>query len=195
MQPFAKRVAVVAAVRNQSVRLLSRSAALPSRHADRVQRGIDERHFRWHHDVISTAEREAAYVIDGLMHNEVIKSDIHSTDSHGYSEIIFGTLHLLGFSFAPRIKDLKRQQLYAFRKRREYEQQGYELLPDGYIKMPLIEGLEFQSNGFEYLRDWALPHFYFHLVTAYDILRHNGVEIGKRDYLAHTGGHIRPVSG
>jgi TnpA family transposase len=100
---------------------------------------IDERHFLWHHDVISAAEREAAYVIDGLMHNEVIKSDIHSTDSHGYSEIIFGTLHLLGFSFAPRIKDLKRQQLYAFRKRREYEQQGYELLPDGYIKMPLIE--------------------------------------------------------
>jgi TnpA family transposase len=100
---------------------------------------IDERHFLWHHDVISAAEREAAYVIDGLMHNDVIKSDIHSTDTHGYSEIIFGALHLLGFAFAPRIKDLKRQQLYAFRKRREYEQQGYELLPDGYINMPLLE--------------------------------------------------------
>jgi hypothetical protein len=61
------------------------------------------------------------------------------------------------------------------------------------ITMPLIEGLEFHSNGFEYLRDWALPHFYFHVVTAYDILRHNGVEIGKRDYLAHTGAHIRPA--
>jgi len=44
---------------------------------------IDERHFLWHHDVISAAEREAAYVIDGLMHNDVIKSDIHSTDTHG----------------------------------------------------------------------------------------------------------------
>lgn len=80
---------------------------------------IDERHFLWHHDVISASEREAAYVIDGLMHNDVIKSDIHSTDTHGYSEIIFGALHLLGFSFAPRIKTLKRQQLYGFRKRRE----------------------------------------------------------------------------
>ena len=69
----------------------------------------------------------------------LIKSDIHSTDTHGYSEIIFGTLYLLGFAFAPRIKDLKRQQLYAFRKRREYEQQGYELLPDGYINTPLLE--------------------------------------------------------
>ena len=100
---------------------------------------IDERHFLWHHDVISAAEREAAYVIDGLMHNDVIKSDIHSTDTHGYSEMIFGALHLLGFSFAPRIKALKHQQLYGFRKRREYEQQGYEILPDGYIKTSLIE--------------------------------------------------------
>jgi TnpA family transposase len=100
---------------------------------------IDERHFLWHHHVISAAEREAAYVIDGLMHNDVVKSDIHSTDTHGYSEIIFGALHLLGFSFAPRIKNLKLQQLYGFRKRREYKQLGYELLPDGYIKEPLIE--------------------------------------------------------
>jgi TnpA family transposase len=100
---------------------------------------IDERHFLWHHAVISASEREAAYVIDGLMHNDVIKSDIHSTDTHGYSEIIFGALHLLGFSFAPRIKTLKHQQLYGFRKRREYEQQGYELLPDAYIKESLIE--------------------------------------------------------
>ncbi len=100
---------------------------------------IDERNFLWHHEVISASEREAAYVIDGLMHNDVIKSDIHSTDTHGYSEIIFGVLHLLGFSFAPRIKNLKHQQLYGFRKRREYEQRGYELLPDGYIKSPLVE--------------------------------------------------------
>jgi Domain of unknown function (DUF1993) len=29
---------------------------------------------------------------------------------------------------------------------------------------------------------WTLPHFYFHLITAYDILRHNGVVIDKQDY-------------
>lgn len=39
------------------------------------------------------------------------------------------------------------------------------------------------STGVEYLCGFALPNFYFHVVTAYDILRHNGVEIGKRDYL------------
>ena len=45
--------------------------------------------------------------------------------------------------------------------------------------------------AFELLRDWALPHFYFHIVTAYDILLHEGVQIGKRDYMAHVGKHIR----
>ncbi|WP_425324629.1 DUF1993 domain-containing protein [Leptospira yanagawae] len=37
--------------------------------------------------------------------------------------------------------------------------------------------------GFEYLTHHALPNFYFHITTAYAILRHNGVEIGKKDYL------------
>jgi hypothetical protein len=35
----------------------------------------------------------------------------------------------------------------------------------------------------EYLTRFALPNFYFHITTAYDILRHNGVVLGKRDYL------------
>lgn len=75
---------------------------------------IDMRQMMWYSDVVSSAEREAAYVIDGLMHNDVIKSDIHSTDTHGYSEVIFAVLYLLGFIFAPRIKGLGRQKLYAF---------------------------------------------------------------------------------
>jgi uncharacterized protein len=35
-----------------------------------------------------------------------------------------------------------------------------------------------------YLTTWALPNFFFHVTTAYAILRHNGVELGKADYLA-----------
>jgi hypothetical protein len=38
-------------------------------------------------------------------------------------------------------------------------------------------------NGLQLLGCWSLPHFYFHVVTAYDILRHAGVEIGKTDYI------------
>jgi hypothetical protein len=55
------------------------------------------------------------------------------------------------------------------------------------IVLPLGDNLVLEMKGFQYLRDWVLPHFYFHVVTAYDILRHNGVEIGKRDYLSHVG--------
>jgi len=35
-----------------------------------------------------------------------------------------------------------------------------------------------------YLKHWVLPNFFFHVTTAYAILRHNGVELGKADYLA-----------
>jgi hypothetical protein len=41
------------------------------------------------------------------------------------------------------------------------------------------------SRAGDYLLGFALPNFYFHLVTAYNILRHNGVEIGKADYLGN----------
>jgi hypothetical protein len=41
--------------------------------------------------------------------------------------------------------------------------------------------LEF--TGQQYLLSWVLPNFYFHVTTAYNILRHNGVDIGKRDFL------------
>ena len=43
---------------------------------------IDERNLLWYSLVFSAAERESAYVIDGLMHNDVVRSDIHSTDEH-----------------------------------------------------------------------------------------------------------------
>ena len=42
---------------------------------------------------------------------------------------------------------------------------------------------ETKMKGFELLQDRALPNFYFHATTAYAIMRHNGVEIGKRDFM------------
>lgn len=38
-------------------------------------------------------------------------------------------------------------------------------------------------DGQTYLLHYGLPHFFFHTTTAYDILRHNGVEVGKKDYI------------
>jgi uncharacterized protein len=58
---------------------------------------------------------------------------------------------------------------------------------DRAIKVPAGERtLEF--NGLAFLQRWALPNVFFHVTTAYNILRHNGVEIGKRDFLGSTQG-------
>jgi hypothetical protein len=44
-------------------------------------------------------------------------------------------------------------------------------------------GITLNLSGLEYLQQFALPNFYFHVTTAYDLLRHKGVSIGKLDYL------------
>jgi len=41
-------------------------------------------------------------------------------------------------------------------------------------------------NGLTYLRGWLLPNFFFHVSMTYAILRHNGVDIGKRDFLGEV---------
>lgn len=78
-------------------------------------------------------------MIDGLMHNDVIKSDIHSTDTHGYSEAIFAAAQLLGFSYAPRIKNLKKQNLYIFKSRRNVDRSEWKITPDKYVNVILIK--------------------------------------------------------
>jgi uncharacterized protein len=47
-----------------------------------------------------------------------------------------------------------------------------------------MRGQDVTMPGLEYLTVYSLPQMHFHATTAYNILRHNGVEIGKRDYMA-----------
>ena len=69
---------------------------------------------------------------------------------------------------------------------------AFEGAEDRKVTIPIPENnIDFEMNGLQYLRDWALPHFYFHVVTAYGILRHHGVDIGKRDYMNQVGKYIR----
>lgn len=42
---------------------------------------------------------------------------------------------------------------------------------------------EKRFTGTSYLLNYGLPHFFFHVTTAYAILRHNGIEVGKKDYI------------
>lgn len=46
-----------------------------------------------------------------------------------------------------------------------------------------VHGTPMEFKGRDYLLEWLFPNFYFHLTTAYNILRHNGVDIGKKDFL------------
>lgn len=99
-----------------------------------VYRFIDERGILFYSTVFSSSERDAIYVIDGLLHNDAIASNMHSTDTHGYTEMVFAVSHLIGVTFAPRIKDPSAQNLVSFNKIKiELETKGYPIKPTYYV--------------------------------------------------------------
>ena len=77
----------------------------------------------FHTRVISATMSEAPYVLDGL-HHQAHQTDLriaeHYTDTAGATDHVFGLCHLLGFRFAPRIKDLKDRKLYTIDKPSTY---------------------------------------------------------------------------
>ena len=60
------------------------------------------------------------------------------------------------------------------------------------IAHELPNGMVFDMTGEQYVRDWALPQVAFHQMTAYALLRHAGVPLGKVDYVPHMFGYLRP---
>jgi TnpA family transposase len=63
--------------------------------------------------LISCAPREATYVLDGLLENDTsLDPRLHTTDTHGFTEPLWGLCHLLGIDFMPRLKDLADQRLW-----------------------------------------------------------------------------------
>lgn len=60
---------------------------------------------------------------------------------------------------------------------------------DGQIDMVPRSGLHFVLTAEEYLRDWTMPNFYFHVTMVYALLRKEGLDIGKRDFLGHMANH------
>jgi hypothetical protein len=64
--------------------------------------------------------------------------------------------------------------------------------PATMIAHALPNGMTLDLTAEQYARDWALPQFYFHVVTAYSILRAQGVELGKADYVSHMVAYFRP---
>lgn len=100
---------------------------------------VDERFALFYATVVVASAREAVSMVDMHLGNPVIKSTIHSTDTHGSTEIVFGMMHMLEIFFAPRIKDIGSLQLYGFKNKKEYADLNYELLPDHTVNTALIE--------------------------------------------------------
>jgi uncharacterized protein len=56
----------------------------------------------------------------------------------------------------------------------------------------LPNGMIFDLTTEEYIRDWSIGQFYFHLMITYAILRNNGIALGKADYVPHMFPKLRP---
>jgi TnpA family transposase len=84
---------------------------------------VSGRYGPFHTRVISATTSEAPYVLDGL-HHHAHQTDLriaeHYTDTAGATDHVFGLCHLLGYRFAPRIKDLKDRKLYTIHKPSTY---------------------------------------------------------------------------
>lgn len=72
--------------------------------------------------VITCHVRQAPYILDGLLqHGTLLNPREHYTDTHGYTDLIFGITHLLGIRFCPRIKDLPDQRLWRLPESTPYQ--------------------------------------------------------------------------
>jgi TnpA family transposase len=70
---------------------------------------------------IECSDRDAAYVLDGLLYNESdLDLEEHYTDTHGYTEINFAAFAMLGKRFCPRIRGVQHQRMYRIDKDRDY---------------------------------------------------------------------------
>ena len=69
------------------------------------------------------------------------------------------------------------------------------LAADAPVEFDLPNGMAFAMQAHEYVRDWSLPQFYFHLMAAYSILRKGGLEIGKADYVPYMMRHLKKPAG
>ncbi len=101
---------------------------------------VDERYIPFYSTIIDSSVREASYVLDGLLHNDAIKSDMHTTDTHGFSEVLFGLMDLLGFGFSPNIAKIQTLYLYTFKEYpiSYWTDHDYPVLPKRYVKENLI---------------------------------------------------------
>ena len=74
---------------------------------------ISDQYAPFHPKVVNVGVRDSTYVLDGLLYHESdLRIEEHYTDTAGFTDHVFALMHLLGFRFAPRIRDLGDTKLY-----------------------------------------------------------------------------------
>jgi TnpA family transposase len=74
---------------------------------------ISDQYAPFHTKVINVGVRDATYVLDGLLYHESdLRIEEHYTDTAGFTDHVFALMHLLGFRFAPRIRDLADKKIF-----------------------------------------------------------------------------------
>ena len=82
---------------------------------------ISDQYAPFHTKVINVGVRDATYVLDGLLYHESdLRIEEHYTDTAGFTDHVFALMHLLGFRFAPRIRDLADKRLFVPAGRKNY---------------------------------------------------------------------------
>lgn len=89
--------------------------------------------------VFSAGDREATYLLNGLVNTRIVDSDVHSSDSHGATEPVFASTYLMGIHFEPRVKRLLYQQFYSIDPPSHYKDLNYPLIPRGRINIERIK--------------------------------------------------------
>lgn len=109
-----------------------------------VNNFLDEKQSFFHVNVLTSSDREAAHMMDGIVKTKATQfhegdaDHMHSTDTHGYTEAIFAGLHFLGVSFAPRIANMNEQTLYAYEAKSLRRNSKNPIAPKTLINRKLI---------------------------------------------------------
>ena len=98
---------------------------------------VSDRYAPFHAKAISSTVRDATYVLDGLLdHQTEVEIEEHYTDTSGFTDHIFALCHLLGFRFAPRIRDLSDHRIFSIAKPAHYD--GLKPLIGGCVHLKTI---------------------------------------------------------
>jgi TnpA family transposase len=82
---------------------------------------VSDQYAPFHTQVVNATVRDATYVLDGLLHHESdLRIEEHYTDTAGFTDHVFALTHMLGFRFAPRIRDLADKRLYISGETKSY---------------------------------------------------------------------------